>query len=428
MPVPLPMERLKRLQAVWKSARAKRVGLALLFSVLVAAFGLELNRRDLAFVETFDKMTGDWRIALGSPRASDQRTDIAIVLVTDETLRDYESRSPIDRVLIAELIQAVDKAGPRAIAIDLILDRRTKSDDLLLAAFNQAKAPIILGSIDERVLDKNGNPPCESLSIQADLLKAAGKPYGHLMLERKSGFIAESRDNTVRFIAGPPAAYGAGRQVCRTVTLPPAREAFSDTIARSVGITPKPGRQAISWLRSPANGYGLFTTLPLPRHDPKTLQPALNGLVTDSMRESWKGRVVLIGADLMDQDQHMTPLSVIEGPVAGVAVHAQALAQRIDGNRDVVEWPWWANVLVVALVAFACFSAARERGINPHGLIYGLVGLILIGLASGLAFRWRLIEIPSIALATAWAVGGFGGFISEWVYRRLGLAEQREGK
>jgi CHASE2 domain-containing sensor protein len=127
--------------------------LVCVFCLLVAASGLELDRRDLQLVQTFDKVAGDWRVALGSPPAPDQRTDIAVVLITEDSLLDYDARSPIDRALLAELVRAVDQAAPRAIVFDIIFDRRARADDTLIDAIARAKAPVVLAAIDERVRD-----------------------------------------------------------------------------------------------------------------------------------------------------------------------------------------------------------------------------------------------------------------------------------
>ena len=132
--------------------RGLRFFCAAFMSFLIATIGLELDQQDIALVDTLDQYVGDWRIALGSPQAEDQRPDIAIVLVTEDTLLDYQSRSPIDRNLLAELVRAVDAARPRAIALDFIFDRANTSDSALIAAVRGATSPIILGTIDERAL------------------------------------------------------------------------------------------------------------------------------------------------------------------------------------------------------------------------------------------------------------------------------------
>ena len=222
---------------------------AVIFSMGVAALGLLLNGADISPVDTVDKLIGDYRIAWGSPRAAAQRSDIALVLITEETLLDYESRSPIDRGLVAGLIHAIDAAGPKVIGVDLILDRHTSRDAEFLQAIRQAKTPIVLGAIDDRL-----SVPAESLSVQQDILSAANRPYGHLLLEKKAGFISIN-DGIVRFVAAP--YHGA-----------PSGDAFSAVIAREVGARHEPRNNVISWLKPPRDGQPLFPSLFIPRHDP----------------------------------------------------------------------------------------------------------------------------------------------------------------
>jgi adenylate cyclase len=400
----------------WVAAITRFVA-AVVLCTLIAAAGLVMNQYNLSMVDTLDKHLGDWRIALGSPRAPAQRPDIAVVLITEETLLDYESRSPIDRGLLAELIRAIDASAPRAMALDLIFDRRTRSDDRLLAALKGTKAPIVLGAIDRRI-----QGPQQSLALQAEFLAAAGRPVGHLMLERKTGMLAGASDSTVRLVAGPAAGEESPRSDPAPSAVPRSPpEAFADMIARSAGANHRPAYRDISWLRRPASGEPLFMVLRLPQHDPETLKPALAGLFLDSWRELLKGRIVLVGAHMVDRDQHTTPLSILEGTVPGVLIHAQALAQRLDGTRDIVRWPWWIVFPIVTIVALACFAAARWTGLNPHGALFGLAGLALIGLASFLAYWLGRVDFPSIALTVAWLGGGAGGFGSEWLFRRLGV-------
>ena len=414
------------------SSRAQLLAAAV-FAGLVAFAGVMLHRFDLSLVDTLDKHVGDWRIALGSPKAKGQRDDIAIVLIDEQTLLDYESRSPLDRALIAELVRALDKTGAKAIGLDLIFDRRTRHDQRLLAALREVKTPVVLGSIDDRV----PGLPDESLAIQAEFLKAAGKRYGHVMLARKDSKLLAS-DSIVRYIAPPhqagsgdggSAVPGAMRSAVASGTRgaepsvpqgPPA--AFVDVLARVTDAKERSTSRVISWLRPLDDRTPVFSVLRLPRHNPGTLKPGLDGVFGASWREQLKGRIVLVGAEMVDRDQLLTPLSVLDrSTMPGVFIHAQALAQRIDGERDVRVLPDWVTGLVAGGVAFLCFMAARWSGINPQGVGYGALGVVMIGFASYLAFMLFRIDFPSIALATAWAVGGFAGFSSEWVFRQLGI-------
>ena len=125
---------------------------------------------------------------------------------------------------------------------------------------------------------------------------------------------------------------------------------------------------------------------------------------------------------MIDRDRHLTPLSALDKTaVSGTFIHAQALAQRFDGNRDIRELPDWIVVISAWLISLTCFYAARIVGFYPSSLLYGIIGAGLIGIMSFAAYAKFHIDFPSIALTTAWAAGGFGGFLSDRVFRWLGI-------
>lgn len=380
---------------------AIRAFAALILSAAIALAGIVLNRHDISLVDTLDKHLGDWRIALGSPRAKEQRKDIAVVLVTEETLLDYESRSPIDRILIAELVRALDAAGAKVIALDFLFDRHSRHDSHLLAALRETRAPVVLTAIDRRI-----DAPPDTFAMQDAFLQKAGKPYGHVLLERKIGMMAAS-DGNVRSIAPP---YENGPR------------AFAEVIAKATGSDRGPASRTISWLHPPSASEPLFVTLEVPRHAEGSLRPALAGLLPRSWLEYVKDRVVMVGASMVDRDRHATPLSVMDRtPTHGVFIQAQALAQILDGNRDIRVLPDGLTFLATMAVTFACLIVGLRQGINPRGSFYGILGLGLIGLASFAAFwLWR-VDFPSIALATAWAGGGLAGFVCRWFFQKLGV-------
>ncbi len=251
--------------------RTARVFLSMIIAAAIAAAGILLARHELLFVDTIDRFLGDWRTAALSPRAPAQRSDIAVVLITEETLLDYPARSPIDRSLMADLITAIDGAQPKAIGLDLIFDRKSAHDAKFMAALDRARSPIILGAIDERI-----QVPPQSLAIQKTFLRRAGKPVGHLMFLREKGKLT-GFDNAVRLLAPPPRAH-------------PERLAFSTMLARTAlgkgdatanhGETTPPGpaksllgklatKRTISWQLPPADdAQPLFLTLKIPQHSP----------------------------------------------------------------------------------------------------------------------------------------------------------------
>ena len=386
-----------------KARGFKRFGLAAAFALLLGVVGLVLDGLNIAPVETFDRLIGDHRIALLSPQATQQRSDIAIVLITEDTLLDYDSRSPIDRGLLAEVVRAIDAAGPKAIGLDFIFDRGAKRDGELLAAITAAKAPVVLGAIDARV-------PLTRVSLahQREFFQRAGRPYGHFMLERKSGIIDAGRDGRVRLV-GQSYPDSSGPL------------AFSAVLAKAAGYTHEPANRQVAWLRDPVD-QPLFTTIEIPRHDPAAMQATVAETLLGPLKEALQDRVVIVGGAMIDRDRHTTPLSVLDGStIHGVYIQAQAVAQRIDGNRDVWLLPWYISLPAVAALGLICFFVARFVKLRARSYVYEVVGLVLIGVLSCAAFWYWRLDVPSIALATAWLGGAIGGRMSTGAFQKLGL-------
>ena len=395
-------------------ARKSRIGIWSWWGIVIgyacasSALGLWLAARDIAVVDTVDKYLGDFRTALFSPRAAAQRADIAVVLIGETTLLDYDVRSPISGRLLGKVIEGIDRAGPKAIGLDFIFDRRTPYSAEFLAATKRVKSPLVLGAVDDRI----SGLPKESLETQAEILAAIGRPVGHLLLEHKAGLLATGND-TIRYVAGPY------RGLLR-------RDSLASMLARAAKYNHEPANRLIAWQLEPTDtSQPLFLTLTVPRHPQDGVGGDTGTVVPDSWAELLHDRVVLVGANMVDRDQHTTPLSVIDGRrVPGVMIHAQALAQRLDGStghsRDIRALPIWSTFLFVTLVALVCFAAGRRYRSGTHKKVLGALGLCLIGVVSVLAFWLWQVDLPSGALALAWVAGTVGGNYGDWVLSWLG--------
>jgi len=381
---------------------ARRWLAAVLVAALIAGIGLALNARNLLFVETLDKILGDLRITLLSPRAPQQRDDIAIVLIDETTLRDYTVLSPVSGSLIGELVREIDATGPKEIGLDFIFDRRTEHTEAMLAAIRAAKSPIIMGAIDARLKSFGA----EGLAAQEQILAAAGRPAGHLVLERKTGLLSEGAA-VVRGVAGRLGLDG--------------HDSFSAELAHAGRTMHNPGSSTIAWLRPPVDtSQPLFVIQRVPRHKPADLGPGAAPLLPDYWAASLAGRIVLIGADLANGDKHPTPLNVLdEGAIPGVLIHAQALAQRLDGNRDIRPLGLPLAFLVVLATALACFAGGRWLKLHEHTHVYQYAGLALVGVLSFAAFGLFRLDLPSGPLAFAWLAGAFSGHHSDTLFRWL---------
>jgi adenylate cyclase len=387
--------------------RISRANLAigLTVAVVIAAFLVGLDRNGLLW-EAPDRLTYDWRTYLFSERAKAPRDDIVLIRVTEDSLTGYPYLSPVDRSLTAELVRQVADAKPAAIGVDFIFDRATETpkDEALLVLLKDvnARVPVVIGAIDERSIGRNPAPP-----YQERLIKEAGVRAGHVYFATHRERLSIG-DQAVRFIV--PAS-----------SVPPARPAFSEMLAETVGKGFDPASPLIYWRHPPKDaGAHFLSTFTLPPH-----RDAAGRRTGPVLPESWRGalagKIVLIGGAFADRDLHLTPLSVAtNGAVHGIEIHAQMLAQRLD-RRSVFVMNWWQEFLLVAAVAGLGFLAARLWRVSGDGLKTSAVAfVVLVGLSFGLFAAFSFI-LPTATLFFAWPAGLLAGQHTGWVTDRLGL-------
>jgi len=353
-----------------------------------------------------DQWTYDWRTYLLSDRPAEPRDDIAVVLIGEDTLAQYPTISPLDRGLLAALVRALDAAGARAIGLDIIFERETDpaQTDALISAIRQARAPVVLGTINSSVPGiRQGQ-----LAYQQEFLRRAGQPVGHILIQREPTGLSIS-DGVVRYLPGPLAGMPS----------------LAGALARASGWRGQPPEGLIAWQRPPAQaGATLFPSFTIPAHAP-------GGPGAEILPQSWRAalndRIVLIGGDLFDRDQHFTPFSVADGAkMPGVFIHAQMIAQQLDG-RALGETPVTSEAAAVfALVLLGFWLSWRWR-IKRFDLAISVVGIGVLIVIGAILFAVYDLVIPSASLFSGWLAGVWGGHYSPWVLRKLGAA-QREAE
>src|SRR5688572_14356058 len=312
---------------------------------LVAAALAWFGTRYVAPVRQASLFLDDFLLAhFAAPRA--QRDDIVVLAVNEETIARVPFRSPINRRLVADLVEELGRRDVRALGLDLIFDQATTAEDdrELLEALDRFPRPTVIAAGDAA----NGLS-ARQLAFQSEFL--AGRTVG------LAGLL--TTDGVVRYVY-------PGEQAGTEF-----RPSFAAALAASVGVDP-PREPRRLYYRTTAGDAPLVPVYPA--HYLSILPPA-----------RFAGRIVLIGADLPNQDTFRTPLSVPPDgtTMTGVLVHAQALGQLLDGAE---------------------FPAA---GVGATAAI--LVGAVALGL--GLAFaRWGLW--PKVLLGAA-VLGGYWAFRSE---------------
>lgn len=341
-----------------------------------------------------DAWTYDWRTFLFSKRPIEQRNDVAIILIGEESLADYDYLSPADRGLLANLIRALDEAKPKAIGLDFLFDRKTDNGktQALIDAIKKARTPVVIAAIDDRATSFKQN----SLSYQDEFIKASGAKTGHAFFARDFGKMKIS-ETVVRYIGDP------------------ADKSLAAVLANLDKPRKVPRSPYIAWLVQPADG-DLFPTFRVPRHAPGA-GPDI--VLPPRWRAALKDKIVLIGGEFGDRDRHLTPLSIWDNtPVPGVTIQAQILAQFLDG-RTVVEMPLAYEFTLLALAALSGFLISYRLPSKRYDwALYGAGIVVLVITGIGLFWAYSII-LPTTTLLFAWTAGVSGAHYSKTLPPKL---------
>ena len=338
-------ERLRALPRAWR-----RWGLGLLVAATAAAVALGAFA-GLPPLAALEGGLTDRLQAAARPAAPAQHPGVSVVAITEVTLARLPYRSPVDRGLLADLLDAIRDAGVRSVAFDILFDQPTEPEkDLrLIEAIRDFPAPVVVAWGDARA----GLTQEQQTWLEA-FIEASGA-------ERGAAGLVFDGDGIVRSHAPVDPVSGAR-------SLP----------AAAVGSQASEP-EIINWLSRTSDGKEPFQVLPAHGIPLMAGQPAV-------LRGWLEGRVVLIGADLPQQDRHRTALSADpEAPASlpGVVVHAHVTAQLLDGRM--ITGLGGAGVLAVALAAGLLGAATGFSG-RPFWQ-QALAGLVLLATWLGAAFH-----------------------------------------
>jgi class 3 adenylate cyclase/CHASE2 domain-containing sensor protein len=347
----------------------RRLGLGIM---LVAILGGTLALpRVFSPVAAIESWITDLVTVFATPREP-LNPDVVVLTLTEDTLAQFPYRSPVDRAFLAELLRAVGRAGARGVGFDVLFDQPTEpeKDAALSAAFKEVGIPVVVAWGDARA----GLTP-EQSAFLAEYTKPVQTGFANLL--------KDDQDGTTRRIFPPE----------------DGRASLPGALARALGARIPEHEAPIVYRRGPAGEAVPFAAYPA--HTVPFLPP-----------EWLKGKAVLIGSDLPQEDRHRTPFAAAYGNVAGtipgVYIHAQALAQMLDGRHRPV-WALWQEAALVA--ALAGFGLLIETLALP---IAASAALSLAALAVPWAGGYALAASggpapaplsPSLALIFALAVG-----------------------
>lgn len=294
------------------------LALGYVFAVLLAA--LSWSAPVLVDVE---RLAYDMRLALAS-RMVAQDPRIVLVTFDEDAVAATRRRSPLDRGVLAETIGRLDALGPKAIGVDILFDQPTNptDDGALAAAFAGLRTPFF-------VADDSAGAAKLLKPWQRDSLAEFVRGFGPGPRRAAAAALFADSDGVVRRSA-PKGAF-----------------TLAEALAQAAGARAGTGDVAIDYRRPADPDQPVFARLPilvLAKAAPEALA---------AVRPLIAGRVVLIGAELDNDDRHRTPLSSQSGQrAAGLEIHAEILATLLDQRPPDPLFPvaYWVLVLAAPLL------------------------------------------------------------------------------
>jgi adenylate cyclase len=388
------------------------------------------------------------------PREADPVFPVRIVDI-DEASLEKIGQWPWPRSELARLVERLNAAGAKAVAIDLILaepDRLSpaalarqattrrelapivaelatlpSNDDLLARAI--AKAPVVLGFAGDTATARSARPPKARFAFAGDdplpfVPRFAGAIEGLPVLaaaaagEGAVNWLPE-KDQIVRHV---PLLVRVGPALLPSLALETLRVGAGETTAfvRSSGASGLTAFGQATGVEQVRVGETVLPAGPdgqlwinFARSDPRRFVSAHKVLDGSFDPKDIAGRHVLIGASATGLlDLRATPLA---SSVPGVEIHAQAIEQMLSGEH--LTRPALATGAEIAfiLAAGALVSGLVRRAHALAAALIGIAAIAAIAAGSWLAFARAgyLFDpvYPSLALLAVYLAGSLLSFI-----------------
>ena len=326
----------------------------------------------------------------------EQDDRIVLAVYTDQTLIAARKRSPLDRGILAAALRNLDTMGARAIGIDILFDQPQDEDDELIAALRAMRTPVAVAYAETGT---NGD---DIVYEQQRFLQQ---------------FLARLEGSNAR-----PASIALDNALGVTRNWPRLDPDLPPTLGRAMltaageAEAALPGYQgAIRYRRAADETRPVFTSLPIDTLVDPAIAPALAPVIA--------GRYVLIGGDIVDYDRVETPLTAATGELPpGIAVHAEMIAQMLDGARLPRPAPialWAFALVVIASAALTAMLEMRSWWLYP---LLALQGALLLGVP----FLLHARSIDTYGLpAAGWLLGWIVAFAAVTSTARASTAVQR---
>ncbi|MFT0532688.1 CHASE2 domain-containing protein [Castellaniella hirudinis] len=442
-------------------------GLGLLLTALLLAWQLLAWRGllpDTAFTR-LDAVVYDWRMQLLPPQR-DPVLPVVVVDIDERTLQ-AEGRWPWDRARVADLLQALRRAGAGLVGFDVVFSERVPNPVDRLVASGRLSAGLDaelaryqdLFDGDARLAEALGPDVVLGFFLHADGASAGALPDPFLLWsdqQAAASTLAALPDYTAGlpqfartragggFVVALPDIDGVMRQVplllrhgqgvYPALSLEMARRALGapwirlrqeDRAGRRVLVGVQLG-PALSIPLQPSGSLLVPYKGPAQSYPTVSAGDVLRGALTATQRASLRGALVLVGTSALGLgDLRSTPLQTA---YPGVEVHANvldALLQASLGRATLYVQPDWAPGATLALILlFGGGLSLVLPGRSPAWMVLasGIGALLLVGL-NGLAWfwgHWALpLTVPLVLLASVSLLNLLTGYFLSNRQRRV---------
>ena len=383
--------------------RTVATGLLLVGALLFARYSWYV-----ALASNAERSLYDIRAVVTYPKV-DQDPRIVMVTYNDDTLAATAKRSPLDRAILARALTAIDGMGAKSIGIDILIDQPQPEDQELIDAMRAMKTPTYLAFASHVTNDANMR------DWQEKFLTGFQRAVSGGAVHPASVFFLPDLDGTMRKWPEQPRK------------LPPL---LTNAMVGAPDAT-RDYNRAIEYRLAKDASRPVFSKLPI--------DVLANPDIAAAFKDQIAGRYVLIGGDIIDTDQFVTPMTWYidkakdsngvpledrprNGQTIGLEVHAHMLAQLLDGHwkQAMPDAAIWAcAVLVVLAGALTALSGLAVWGVA------------LFVVAQAALFALLPIGAEKIGLDTqtlpqfGWGVGWVIAFLAAGSAARALSGEQR---
>lgn len=393
----------KRIRRLVMQLGPSRMVATILFLIVATLFA-RLSWQ-MPMVNDAERALYDARATLMAPHVGQDKR-IVMVTYNDETLFNTGIRSPLDRTLLAHALANLDKMGAKAIGIDIAFDSPRPDDGLLKQQLRAMQTPTWLAYAEQ------ASNPNTIFYEQQQFLRAfiddvqtdKTRPTSVLFRTDGDGVIRNWPDRPKNL---PPLMANA---------LAPVDPAHADYRGNIRFLVPA---RATAGQEEP-----VFANIPI-----DTFAAPMDDDMRANLSELIKGRYLLIGGDIIDNDQFNTPLSRFVDPITGqhetmigLEVHAHMLAQQLDND-----WPSplpGSSLWVLALLVVLAGGLTSLIDLRARWVAVAFLGQMAFFVAFPFWLQGHGVDTTSLP-AFGWAIGWLLGYASVGTAARTIGSRQR---